>query len=133
MNRKDIDKFESLYNQVLRESMMPEEDAEGKRLRGEADWAVNSKYKDEAQEFLGAQTVGQPLKNQDGSEDEGTVYLGDGVYLDKNDPNQRGMAIAFHGILKIGGDGSMEWPKYKSYSTAVPVTPEILKTAAAAV
>lgn len=86
-------------------------------------------YGDEKEAFLSAQTPGEPLKNKDGSEDEGTIYLGDGVYLGTNDDGQ--LVIATHGVVNIGADSTMDWGKYKQYSRKVPVTPEILKLAAA--
>lgn len=84
------------------------------------------------QAFLDAQTPGEPLKNEDGSSVEGTVYLGgpDAAYLMKKGDQ---LVIAQHGIINIGSDNTMPWEKYMSYGKMVVVTPEALKIAASKV
>lgn len=77
--------------------------------------------------MIEAQEVGKPLRNQDDTEIEGTVYLGDGAYLAKD--KKGNLVLSTFGRTRASGDGTLTWDKYLSYDNPVAVSATVLKNA----
>jgi len=131
MRKEDTKMLSEIYEKAIASSSIKESYEGHEVIKGKTD---------AYQGFLAAQTVNKPLVELDGSEIEGTVYLGEGYYI-------RNFADIRYGVTKgeelalcfvpqrsrLGDDGSMMWSDYMAFDDAIKVTPEILKLAASAV
>jgi len=126
MHKQDLEKLTELYESTIAST--------------EGNTGKTNAYTDFLR-VMEERGVNSPLIEEDGTEVEGTVYLGDGYYLSNASANKHFQPYkAESGIYlckvnpthRSTSDGSMPWSGYMRYDRTLNVTPELLQAAASA-